>query len=65
MSRLNPLPADVGKAVLVWDDEETRLRRADEATESGQSVEHTRFIVSVNVGVRLGGRREHSLASTR
>ena len=35
-------------------DEEMRLRRADEATDSTLSVEHTRFIVSVNVGV--GGK---------
>ena len=52
MARTSPKPRDLSAVVLVMDDDEMRLRRADEATESGKQLEHTRFIVCTNVGVR-------------
>ena len=51
MSASNPKPRDLNATVLVVDGDEMRLRRDDEATESGKEVEHTRFIVCTNVGV--------------
>ena len=57
MSSTNPKPRDLNEAVLVVDGDEIRLRRADEATESGKEQEHTKFIVAANVGV---GRDDHN-----
>ena len=51
MASMNPKPRDLSKAVLVVDSDEVRLRRADEATESGKEMEHTKFIVCANIGV--------------
>ena len=51
MSSTNPKPRDLSQAVLVVDGEEVRLRRADEATESGKEMEHTKFIVAASIGV--------------
>ena len=57
MSTLNPKPRDLHKVVLVVNGDECRLRRDDEATESGKETEHTKFIVAVNIGVRGCARR--------
>ena len=46
MSTLNPKPRDLNKVVLVVNGDECRLRRDDEATESGKEMEHTKFIVA-------------------
>ena len=43
--------------MLVVNGDECRLRRDDEATESGKEMEHTKFIVAVNIGVRGCARR--------
>ena len=52
MSSSTPKPRDLNKVVLKLDGEEVRLRRDDEATEAGGVLEHTRYIVCCNVGVR-------------
>ena len=57
MSTSNPKPRDLNKVVLVVNGDECRLRRDDEATESGKEMEHTKFIVAVNIGVRGCARR--------
>ena len=62
MSSMKPKPRDLNEAVLVVDGEEMRLRRADEATESGKEQEHTKFIVAANVGV---GRNDHTIGLGR